>query len=304
MPSYQYEIQSTNGQTSRGLIDAASLDEAYARLEGGELWIVDFHISPYKFGHTANHEPKRRRKLLLHAREIRKLKPQVEQKGLTLVPMAVYFRRGRVKCELALARGKRYVVFFRHPKRTGYFVIIDDVITDDVPHRPTGKAPHRFEWVLHPDDKHKLVEEGDGQFAFTGRVDLKIRIIEPQHPVHEKATFEGYGVDYLRVRSKEDRSRGLFVTILYPKKKDMELPEITEIRGDDVVGARIGEDIVLFNKRYGSLLDAGGVQSDGELAAIRISEGSVKQAIVLDGSWLTMNGEKVPFEAPGRRKQP
>ncbi len=87
---------------------AASLDEAYARLEGGELWIVDFHISPYKFGHTANHEPKRRRKLLLHAREIRKLKPQVEQKGLTLVPLQVYFNaRGLAKVTIALVRGKK-----------------------------------------------------------------------------------------------------------------------------------------------------------------------------------------------------
>jgi hypothetical protein len=199
-------------------------------------------------------------------------------------------------------RARRYVLFFRHPERTGYFVIVDDVIRDNPPHRITDNVPHRYEWVLHPDDKHKLIEEGDGQFAFAGRVDLKIRMIEPRQPVHEKATFEGYGVEYLRVRSKEDRPRGLFVTILYPKKKDMELPEIAEIRADDAVGAKIGEDIVLFNTRYGSLLDAAGVQSDGELAAIRISEGSVKQAIVLDGSWLTMNGEDVPFEAPGRRK--
>ena len=87
---------------------SASLDEAYARIERDELWLVDFHISPYKFGHTANHEPKRRRKLLVHAREIQRLRPKVEQKGLTLVPLRVYFNaRGLAKVTLALARGKQ-----------------------------------------------------------------------------------------------------------------------------------------------------------------------------------------------------
>lgn len=86
---------------------AGSLDEAYARIERNELWIVDFHISPYKFGHTTNHEPKRRRKLLVHSRELRKLKTKVEQKGLTLVPLHIYFNaRGLAKVTIALVRGK------------------------------------------------------------------------------------------------------------------------------------------------------------------------------------------------------
>jgi SsrA-binding protein len=85
----------------------ASLDEAYARIADGELWLIGFHISPYKYGTTDNHEPTRRRKLLVHARELQKLKARTEQKGLTLVPLSVYFNdRGLAKVSLALARGK------------------------------------------------------------------------------------------------------------------------------------------------------------------------------------------------------
>ena len=87
---------------------AASIEEAYARIEGGELWLIGCHIAAYKFGHTRNHDPLRRRKLLVHARELRRLKPKVEQKGLTLVPLALYFNeRGVAKVSLGLARGKR-----------------------------------------------------------------------------------------------------------------------------------------------------------------------------------------------------
>ena len=86
----------------------ASLDEAYARISRGELWLVNFHISSYRFGHTTNHDPKRRRKLLLHARELRKLKPIAEQEGKTLVPLQVYFNaRGLAKVTLTVARGKK-----------------------------------------------------------------------------------------------------------------------------------------------------------------------------------------------------
>ena len=86
---------------------AASLNEAYARIGGGELWLVGFHITPYKFGTTQNHDPMRRRKLLVHARELRRLKVKVDQKGLTLVPLSIYFNeRGLAKVSLALVRGK------------------------------------------------------------------------------------------------------------------------------------------------------------------------------------------------------
>ncbi|UCC28978.1 MAG: SsrA-binding protein SmpB [Phycisphaerales bacterium] len=86
---------------------AVSVEEAYARIMDGELWLIGCHIAPYKYGHTKNHEPLRRRKLLVHAREIKKLNYKVEQKGLTLVPLRVYFnQRGIAKVSLGLVRGK------------------------------------------------------------------------------------------------------------------------------------------------------------------------------------------------------
>lgn len=85
----------------------ASLEEAYARLQGPELYLINCHIKPYAHGNVMNHEPTRPRKLLLHRREIRKLATKVTQRGLTLVPLQIYFnKRGLAKVELALARGK------------------------------------------------------------------------------------------------------------------------------------------------------------------------------------------------------
>src|SRR3989304_9418629 len=69
----------------------ASIDEAYARIEDDELWLIGSHIAAYAFADAQNHDPLRRRKLLLRAREIRRLRPRVEQKGLTLVPLRIYF---------------------------------------------------------------------------------------------------------------------------------------------------------------------------------------------------------------------
>ena len=87
---------------------AASIEEAHARIEGGELYLVGCHIAAYKFGHELNHEPLRRRKLLAHARQIDKLKIKIEQKGLTLVPLKLYFNeRGIAKVALGVVRGKR-----------------------------------------------------------------------------------------------------------------------------------------------------------------------------------------------------
>ena len=85
----------------------ASIDEAYLRIDGQELWLIGAHIAPYAFANTQNHEPLRKRKLLVHKHEIRKLRPKVEQKGLTLVPMRIFFNtRGLAKVTIALARGK------------------------------------------------------------------------------------------------------------------------------------------------------------------------------------------------------
>ena len=85
----------------------ANLQDSFARLDGGELWLYNLHISPYEAGNRFNHEPLRPRKLLLHRRQLRKLIGQVEQKGLTLVPLDIHFQRGIAKVTLALVRGKK-----------------------------------------------------------------------------------------------------------------------------------------------------------------------------------------------------
>jgi SsrA-binding protein len=84
----------------------ATLRQAYAEVRDGEAWLVGAEIAVYDQGNRANHEPTRPRKLLLHRREIDRLYGQVREKGLTLVPTKLYFKDGRVKVELALARGK------------------------------------------------------------------------------------------------------------------------------------------------------------------------------------------------------
>ena len=85
----------------------ASLNEAYAILRGGEAFLVNAHINPYAQAGRENPDPRRERRLLLHRREIVRLQGQVAERGRTLVPLALYFRGGRAKVELALARGKR-----------------------------------------------------------------------------------------------------------------------------------------------------------------------------------------------------
>jgi SsrA-binding protein len=85
----------------------ASLTEAYARVEGDEVWLHHLHIPPYDAGNIFNHEPMRRRKLLLHRRQIDRLAGRAAQKGYTIVPLRLYFTRGRAKVEIALARGKK-----------------------------------------------------------------------------------------------------------------------------------------------------------------------------------------------------
>jgi len=83
-----------------------TLANAYADVRDGEVWLVGAHVSPYDQGSVGAHDPDRDRKLLLHRREIESLYGKVREKGLTLVPTRLYFKEGRVKVELALARGK------------------------------------------------------------------------------------------------------------------------------------------------------------------------------------------------------
>lgn len=85
----------------------ANLKDSYAAVEKGEVFLYNVHISPYEAGNQFNHEPERPRKLLVHRAEIRRLIVKTQQQGLTLVPLKVYFKRGKVKIELALVRGKR-----------------------------------------------------------------------------------------------------------------------------------------------------------------------------------------------------
>jgi SsrA-binding protein len=83
------------------------LKEAYASVERNEAWLVNAHISQYDFGNRENHPPIRNRKLLLHRSEIDKLLGKTREKGLALIPTKMYLKQGRIKCEIALARGKK-----------------------------------------------------------------------------------------------------------------------------------------------------------------------------------------------------
>ncbi len=85
----------------------ANLVDSYEKVLNGEVWLVNLHISEYTKGNINNHEPKRERKLLLNKSEIRKLIGNTKEKGLTLVPLRLYFKKGKVKVEIALAKGKK-----------------------------------------------------------------------------------------------------------------------------------------------------------------------------------------------------
>ena len=85
----------------------ASLEEAYAKIEDGEVWLIGSDIPEYSMAHRENHKPKRPRKLLLHRQEIGKIVGKASERGFTLVPLQMYFKHGRAKVELAVARGKQ-----------------------------------------------------------------------------------------------------------------------------------------------------------------------------------------------------
>ena len=83
-----------------------SINERFAHLNNGEIFVYEMHVGQYKQGNRQNHEPKRVRKLLLHKREIAKITGKIKQKGYTMIPLSLYFKEGVVKVELALVRGK------------------------------------------------------------------------------------------------------------------------------------------------------------------------------------------------------
>lgn len=101
---------SLTGTEVKSLRDGkANLKDSYVLIKDGEAFLFNCHISPYSHGNRENHDPTRSRKLLLHEREIRKLIGKTQEKGLTLVPLRVYLKRGRVKVELGVARGKKLI---------------------------------------------------------------------------------------------------------------------------------------------------------------------------------------------------
>jgi SsrA-binding protein len=84
-----------------------NLKDSYGLVKNGEVWLLNCHISPYSHGNRMNHDPLRTRKLLLHRTEIRKLVGKTTERGMTLVPIKIYFQNGKAKCEIALAKGKK-----------------------------------------------------------------------------------------------------------------------------------------------------------------------------------------------------
>lgn len=87
--------------------NSGSLAEAYVTVDKDELWLIGSYIAPYMYGNIHNHPERRKRKLLMHKREIQRLASKQQEKGLAIVPLALYLSKGRVKCKIALARGKK-----------------------------------------------------------------------------------------------------------------------------------------------------------------------------------------------------
>ena len=106
LDSYECGIALVGSEVKSIRDGRANIGEAYARIEDGEVWLYGMHVSPYPFARIG-HDPTRRRKLLLHRSEIDRLVGKLNEPGLTLVPLKVYFRNGMAKLELAVARGKR-----------------------------------------------------------------------------------------------------------------------------------------------------------------------------------------------------
>lgn len=110
--TYEAGIVLTGAEVKSLRAGRASLAEAYARVAGGEVWLEGLHIPPYSHASGGDHDPRRPRKLLMHREEIERLVGKTQERGLTLVPLRLYFTRGLAKVELGLGRGRR-----RHEKR-------------------------------------------------------------------------------------------------------------------------------------------------------------------------------------------
>ena len=107
LEKYEAGIELFGTEVKSVRMGRCSIKEAYVDIKGGEMYVDGMHISPYEKGNIFNREPLRRRKLLMHSYEIRKLGQKVQEKGLTLVPLQVYLKGSLVKVEVGLARGKK-----------------------------------------------------------------------------------------------------------------------------------------------------------------------------------------------------
>jgi SsrA-binding protein len=109
---YEAGIALTGTEVKAAKAGKVQLRDAYASVEKGEAWLLNAHISEYSHGNRFNHTPTRPRKLLLHRREIDKLSSETREKGLSVVPTRLYMKNGKIKCEIAVAKGKKF-----HDKR-------------------------------------------------------------------------------------------------------------------------------------------------------------------------------------------
>lgn len=107
LESFEAGIALTGSEIKSIRAGQMSLAEAYVHIDGQEAWLMDAHIAPYEQASRLNHEPRRPRRLLLHKEEIYRLWDQVRQKGVTLVPLQVYLKKGKAKVEIAVAKGKK-----------------------------------------------------------------------------------------------------------------------------------------------------------------------------------------------------
>ena len=105
--SWECGIVLTGSEVKSLRAGQVQMKDAYGEIKGGEVWLENLHIAPYQFAFAGGHDPERPRKLLLHRREIESLIGKVNEQGLTLVPLRIYFSHGLAKVELALARGRR-----------------------------------------------------------------------------------------------------------------------------------------------------------------------------------------------------
>jgi SsrA-binding protein len=112
MDRFEAGLALTGTEVKAARSGKVQLKDSYAAVENGEAWLVNAHISQYSHGNRENHDPVRRRKLLLHRGEIDKLQGKTRERGLSLIPTRMYLKQGRIKCEIALARGKKF-----HDKR-------------------------------------------------------------------------------------------------------------------------------------------------------------------------------------------